>query len=337
MSQDESLLIRCKRLSPNITEYFDGMRYLGELDDADQATPALLNRMAVSMIMDELATIGIVSGFEVEDFITDPANFEAMFSMREKFDRVNLYEFFKSMTTEQYSVVSSIVDETVLDGDILLELVVYLQNTFPLDMHFAQMLDCVNHWTSTSNFRAHLQAIGRRIDNTDMSKAIVDDNNVEDIAKFLKKIRTHEQAVHACVDYLLKVYNDLKENDLRKEADKYDHGKLDPELLPLFAPYVERDDEEEPWFIKNHHIVTNHHVEHWEYLFDNKKIIQFRKEHAALILIGLAIDGVSIERVRSELGRLRRVIPVASYQYIEEMATRHYNFIKEIANEVIQG
>lgn len=338
MEIEETILTRCKRLSPNITEYFDGMRYLGNLDDADQATPAYLTQLAVSMVLLELSEIGIVSNFEVEDFITDTPNFEAMFAMREKFDRENLYDYFKNMTNEQYSILCDILDNTRQDEDILIELAHYCCDVSPVDLKFGQILNCTNHWVSTDRFRKHLDALRRKMDNTDQTKVFVSDDNVEAIGIFLKKMTRRELAVLKCAEYLLSIYKDLNEDALRFAINNYDHEKLDPETLPLFALRgmdPDADKKEEPSFLKHHHLTVSHHIEYWENRSKLGKVIQFTKEHGIMILLSLILDKISKDDVKTEFKRLEKIIPTNMLKYLNEMVDEHYNNLGSIADAII--
>ena len=313
MDNDDLLLTRCKRLSPIITEYFDGMRYLGDLDASEQATPVYLSQLGVAMIMDEVAEIGIVSTFEVEDFITDPVNFEAMFAMRERFDGTNLYEYLKSMTIEQLTTLYDILDGTVQDGDILIEVINYLCSVSPLDMKLAQILQCANHWTSIGKFRKHLEAIRRRLDNTDLIKPTITDDNVAAVAIFLQNISRNERKLSRCIDIITTRIKDLNEDILRDDVRNYDHEKLDPDTLPLFATMSEEDPE--PVFLTKHHKDVKHHIEYWENRKKQGLSILFTKEHVVMILLALLLDGLSDDKIVTEFKRLYKLVPTQVLNY----------------------
>ncbi len=331
MDGEELLLTRCKRLSPIITEYFDGMRYLGDLDDAEQATPAYLTQLGVAMIMDEVAEIGIVSTFEVEDFITDCANFEAMFAIRERFDGERLYDYLKSMTQEQVSIVRDIVEGTHQDGDILLEVINYFCSISPLDMKLAQILQCSNHWTSVNKFRKHLEAIFRKLDNTDLVKPTVTDDNVDAISKFLQKILRNERKLNRCLDILTVGLKELNEDVLRDAVRNYDHEKLDPDLLPLFATAPE--DGPEPPFVTKHHITVNHHIEYWEYKKKHNLAFVFTKENVVMILLALLLDGLSDDKIVVEFKRLYKLVPTSILNYGLDILNHYGASLRRVIDE----
>lgn len=331
MDSEELLLTRCKRLSPIITEYFDGMRYLGDLDDAEQATPAYLTQLGVAMIMDEVAEIGIVSTFEVEDFITDCANFEAMFAIRERFDGERLYDYLKSMTQEQVSIVRDIVEGTHQDGDILLEIINYFCSISPLDMKLAQILQCSNQWTSVNKFRKHLEAIFRKLDNTDLVKPSVTDDNVDAISKFLQKILRNERKLNRCLDILTVGLKELNEDVLRDAVRNYDHEKLDPDLLPLFATASE--DAPEPPFVTKHHITVNHHIEYWEYKKKHNLAFVFTKENVVMILLALLLDGLSDDKIVIEFKRLYKLVPTSILNYGLDILNHYGASLRRVIDE----
>ena len=287
--------------------------------------------------MGEVAEIGIVSNFEVEDFITDTPNFEAMFAMREKFDGLNLYQYFKNMTNEQYSTVCDILDATSEDGDILIELIHYMCEVSPLDIKLGQILSCVNHWTSTDRFRKHLDAIRRKMDNTDQNKTNINDSNIEAISIFLKKLSNREKVVSKCVNYLLDIDKDLNEDILRFEVNNYDHEKLDPDLLPLFAEFDLQEDttEEEPKFLQRHHLEVKHHIEYWENRNKLGKVIQFTKEVGVMILLSLILDKLSKEDIQVEFKKLEKIIPTIMLKYLRDTTDDHYNQLRSIADAIV--
>ena len=332
MATEELLLTRCKKLSLNITEYFDGMRYLGDLDTVEQATPAYLSQLAVAMVMDEVAEIGIVSNFTIEDFITDTANFEALFALREKFDKDSLYEYLKSATDQQRATVFDLVDSTADDGDVFLELIHYICEMSPLDMKLAQILQCVNFWTSTSRFREHLNAIRERLDNTDLSKSNITDDNVHAVSALIQKILTTEKALSKCVDILMKTARELDEDILRAAVRSYDHEKLKPDVLHLFATYKEGD--VEPPYVKRHHIETNHHIEYWEYRHKHDLSIAFIKENGVMILLALLLDGLTDEQIRQELTRLRNIASSAILDYVLDILDDYGAMLRRTLDEI---
>lgn len=316
MDNQESLLVRCKQLSVNIAEYFDGMKYLGDVDSAEQVTPAFLNRLAVTMVMDELAEIGIVSNFEIEDFILDVKNFEALFAMRERFDRINLYEFLKALTEEQLSLFHNLLDETAEDGDLLLELSHLLCEFAPLDLSYKLIQECSTQWTSVFKFRDHLNALRRKLENVDTTKAVVNDSNVNEIIAFLNNMKLRETAITKCVDLLLSKYQYLNETVLLTKVAKYDHEKLDPGLLPLFAAL--KDGEDEPEHVQSHHLEVDHHIEYWENKKKNKQPIHFTIEHGIMIMLSLMLDKLSLQDILTEYKRLSNMV---SEDILDRLAT----------------
>lgn len=338
MDSEESLIIRCKQLSVNIREYFDGMMYLGEVSDASEITPVYLNRLAVSMIMSEVADIGIVSEFDIDDFVTDPINFEALFAIREKLNAEILYEYFKNMTNEQYATLCDVLDGCSNDNDLLLDLINYICQVSPLDLKLGQILQCTSHWVSTSRFRQHLDALRRKMDNTDQNKTNITDDNIDDIAAFLQLLKRREEVVIKAVKYLLELYTDLKEDVLLKKAMRYDYEKLNPDELPVFANYTLHEDQytKEPECVTNHHETVDHHKEYWLKRRADDKVIQFTKEHGVLMVLSLMLDNLSVSDIKTEINLLKPVIPNNMLSFMYTLVDHHYANLMEVLRAAIE-
>jgi hypothetical protein len=332
MEVEESLIVRCKKLSPAANEYMENMMYLGDVEDSAEVTQAFLTQKAVSIIMAEVADIGIVSEFDIEDFVTDTANFEAMFAMRERLNNETLYEYFKSMTMEQWTVCCNILDDTQRDDDLLLNLIHYMAEISPLDLKIGQILQCSNHWVSNFRFRQHLDALRRKMDNTDMNKTNVNDDNILEITEFLKLIQSRTEAVVKAVQYLLGIYTDLNEEYMLQQAMKYDHDKLDPDKVHIFAKYNRSKEsfDGEPQCVSDHHRNVDHHIQYWMNRKKKDQVISATREHCVFIMLSIRLDDLDISQAKAEIDKYKQMFPNNLVEFMYEILNKHYDQLRGV-------
>ena len=295
----------CMDVSPNIKDYFDEERYLAEVDQPEALTPHLVEIMAVNLLLDELAEIGLETNQTAEEVVEYPTELNTVLDMRKAFDAELFYQLLKAMTEEQFSEFKAVIEECANPGDFLFEITDYCHEHFSTDERWENIHASAEHWWwSTDNFAKHINALIDKVErNSDPNKAVVDDDNVKDIADFLLKFQQRKDQVKHFVDYIVNQneYN-LNVPYLEKLVDEYDKSKLKPDKLPLFANYAKHTEEytEEPKFVKEHHLQISHHLEFWE----NRRDAMPTKEELIMIVASLWLDNLSREEIIKKLSPL---------------------------------
>ena len=295
----------CMDVSPNIKDYFDEERYLAEVDQPESLTPHLVEIIAVNLLLDELAQIGLETTQTAEEVVEYPTELNTVLDMRTAFDAEQLYQLLRSMSEEQFSEFKAVIEECANPGDFLFEIADYCLAHFPTDERWENIHASAEHWWwSTDNFTKHINALIEKVErNSDPNKAIVDDSNVKDIADFLLKFQQRKEQVKRFSDYIVNQHEFyLNVPYLEKLADEYDKTKLAPDKLPLFANYAKHKNEYqgEPEFIKQHHLQIRHHLEFWENHRDGIPV----NEELVMIVASLQLDNLSKETIIKKLSAL---------------------------------
>lgn len=306
----------CMDVSPNIKDYFDEERYLAEVDQPESLTPHLVEIMAVNLLLDELAQIGLETNQTAEEVVEYPTELNTVLDMRTAFDAEKFYQLLKAMSEEQFSEFKATVEECSNPGDFLFEITDFCNEHFSTDERWQNIHASAEHWWwSTENFAKHINALIDKVErNSDPNKAIVDDSNVKDVADFLLKFQQKKNQVKRFADYIVNQHEfDLNVPYLEKLVDEYDKIKLSPELLPLFANYAKHKDEYngEPEFVKQHHLTISHHLEYWAERKDHLPV----NEELVMIVVSLFLDGWSKEVV------IKKLTPLVN-SYLKEYPDR---------------
>ena len=181
----------CMGVSQNIKDYFDEERYLAEVDQPESLTPHLVEIMAVNLLLDELAQIGLETNQTAEEVVEYPTELNTVLDMRTAFDAEKFYQLLRSMSEEQFSEFKAVVEECSNPGDFLYEITDYCLAHFPIDERWENIHASAEHWWwSTDNFAKHINALIEKVErNSDPNKAVVDDSNISDVADFLLKFQ----------------------------------------------------------------------------------------------------------------------------------------------------
>ncbi len=315
----------CMDVSQNIKDYFDEERYLAEVDQPESLTPHLVEIMAVNLLLDELAQIGLETNQTAEEVVEYPTELNTVLDMRTAFDAEKFYQLLRSMSEEQFSEFKAVVEECSNPGDFLYEITDYCLAHFPIDERWENIHASAEHWWwSTDNFAKHINALIEKVErNSDPNKAVVDDSNISDVADFLLKFQQRKDQVKHFADYIINQHEwNLNVPYLLKMVDDYDKEKLDPKKLPLFANYAKHkgDYETEPEFMKQHHAHTNHHLEYWEQDRDGLPT----NEDLVMIIVSLFLDNLSKEDIIKKMSYIVN-------RYLKEYPDR-IKFLKYLIN-----
>lgn len=304
MDFSSSQIVRsCMNVSPNIKDYFDEERYLAEMDQPELLTPHLIEIMAVNLLLDELAVIGLETNQTAEEVVEYPTELNTIFDMRTAFDAEQLYSLLKAMPEKQFSEFTAIIEECQNSGDLLFDITDYFHIHFSTDERWENIRASAEHWWwSTDNFAKHINALVEKVERgSDPNKAVVDDKNIEDVAAFLLNFQQRLSQVKSFTDYIINSHEwPVDVNRLEKMVKDYDREKLDPSKLPVFAEYTEHPDryKEEPQLVKEHHLHTNHHLEYWQHAGASS----ITREDLVMIVVSLFLDGLSREDIVKKLG-----------------------------------
>lgn len=291
---------RCCSASQAINDYFVEERYVAEVEQSDIITPDFVSVLALDLLLDELAEIGIETNNNAEDILMSPTDLTVAFTLREKLDKDNFYRLVKSLSEKQYSNFLGVVENCVTAEDLLIELVDYFTSTIPTDTEWDLISRTLDIWYSTEAFSNHISAIQSKVDiASDKNVSYVTDKNITNIANFLKRMKQREAMVNTLVKYIYKQHPSLNIRVLENLIAHYDKDKLKPELLPLFAEYNATHPDKEPDFLKEHHHTIRHHLEYWELHKDE----QPSREDCIMIFVSLLLDGFRKDSLKKEINR----------------------------------
>ena len=337
----------CMDVSPNIKDYFDEERYLAEVDQPESLTPHLVEIMAVNLLLDELAQIGLETNQTAEEIAEYPTELNTVLDMRTAFDAEKFYQLLKAMTEEQFSEFKAVIEECANSGDFLFEITDYCYAHFSTDERWENIHASAEHWWwSTDNFAKHINALIEKVErNSDPNKAVVDDGNVSDIASFLLKFTQRKDQVKHFADYIVNSDSwHLNVPLLVEMVENYDKVKLSPDLLPKFADYDahKSDYEKEPDFVTHHHYTTNHHLEYWKSIDDR----HLQREDLVMIIASLFLDKLSKEDIVKQVTPLvnmhiktknDKVVAESDIKFLKYLINLDFNQIAsgEIANATI--
>lgn len=317
------LIARCRALSPGIDAYFSEERYREELDPEDEITPQYLVDAAISLVMDKLRDIGIISNFSVGEILDNAFDMEVMFYLASKFDANNYYNLLSCFDDKEMSEYTAMLENISYPEDYLFDLSDYFNQLFPLDVGWEYISRSTDRWGSTMDFVTHIANIQLKIEvNRDSVKAPVGDTDVAIVKRFIEVMDERDKKVKIYVDYLLEKYGKyLNADKLRNMVRKYDREKLESDKILLFAKWNALPEEEKlrigtPTFLNNHHLHTNHHIEYWE----THKGIDLTPEIAVMIVISLVLDNLPASKMNEELRRYQPIATLPVYGFMMTIA-----------------
>lgn len=298
---NEALILRCRECSSAINDYFEERMYLLEVEDIETVTPIFLRNKAVSLVLTELQSIGLVFNSPA-DVLEDVFTLNLMFALRARFDRKYLSEMLRKLDEDIYTSFCTQIEQVELAEDLLLEVAYHLHDLLPLDEKWSLIAQGADVVMSDERLVSHLNAIVANIDtNFDRNHAVVTESNLDEISTFLKNTEQRQTIARSLAEDCLKHFPEIDKIELIGEVDRYDYNKLTPDKLPLFAAYHEVLGEPEPNFVKEHHRTTNHHLEYYKgrsgHPFPSKAV-------CVMIVISLWLDKLSREEMHSKIGVL---------------------------------
>lgn len=337
-SYTDPVIEKCRYLSENINAYFDEKRYIAEVEQIEQVTPQFLRDLAISLLLDELSVIGIESSFVPSDLITSAIDMETAFYLRSKFDGTNFYKTLKALDEASYSEFSGINENITLAEDMLREFAEYFSEKFPLDVGWQYIARSMDHWTSTEAFVKHINAICIKLEhNTDPNKTSITESNLDEVSAFLNHMQAQAEELKTYFYYFVKNYSTsqypIDFAKLRTLIKKYDHDKLHPDILPFFASYHKEQPEEEPSYVKHHHLTVNHHYEYWKLRNDredNHEIMEW--EEAIMYILALVLDRLTEDEITKEINTklkaLTNVVDEKVIYFLHELSHLDYEAIR---------
>lgn len=307
---DIPIVRRCCDASTAINDYFLEERYVVEVDQNELLTPNFLSILALNLLLDEVADIGIETDNTAEDLLVSPFDIDVLFYYREKLDKDNLYSFLKSLSEYKYSEFCGVIENCTTAEDMLIEMTDFMNNTIPTDAGWDFISKSLESWCSTEAFAKHINAIQSKIDiHADKNKTYITDDNVMQVANFLKKMKQRAEKIKRVIMWI-EARHQVDKTVLSGMLNTYDKDKLRPDLLPLFAEYDATHPEKEPQYLKDHHLTIYHHYEYWEWRYENKDkvggFIPPTKEEYCMILGSLVLDGLRGEAMGKEVKKFEK-------------------------------
>ena len=327
---DIPIVKRCCDISPAINDYFLEERYVVEVEQNDLLTPNFLSILALNLLLDEVADIGIETDRTSEDLLLSPFDIDVLFYLREKLDKDNLYAFLKSLSDYKYSEFCGVVENCTTAEDLLIEMTDFMNNTIPTDVAWDLISRALDSWCSTEAFAKHVNAIQSKIDiHSDKNKTYINDDNVMQVANFLKKMKQRAETIKRVIMWI-EARKQVDRSILSSMLDTYDKDKLRPDLLPLFAQYDATHPEKEPEYLKDHHLTIYHHYEYWEWRYNNReKVGGFTsptKEQYCMILGSLVLDGLRGDKMLSEVKKFEK-FGGEGYELIYSLCTEDWDAV----------
>lgn len=313
----ESFIQRCCECCPNINDYFLERRYIGDVESREDITPSYLYQQTLSLLIGELQELGLeCNNLDALQVDTNLPN--ALLLLRHAFDTTYFLKLLKSLDEKNYSILESQVELIEDPADYLLEITNILHELLPHDMDWERLVMWNNEFMSDARFAAHINALFKSVnDQLDQHTPLVSEDKLADYTNFLQEMQRNinyaKRIVAAAIDrYPSKSVLHIQHSYLQKASTHYDHEKLHPaELLDKFVEYYAKGKPKpEPEFVLQHHLKSDHHIEH--YIGNPNAPIPLAersfptKGQGVMILIGLYLDGLSTEQVKAELIKLKR-------------------------------
>lgn len=309
MYQNDRVIERCCSLSENIDNFFSEERYLAEVNQIEEVTPEFLRNIAITQLLGELEVLGIITNQDAGEVLTDSVALETAFYLRAKFDSYSYYKALTALPEEVYATYMGIVENIEFEEDILIELGNFFNNVFPTDVGWDYISRANTQWTSTLRLSEHITAIQIKVDTKhDNNTTPITEDNFENIKLFLQHTCDREKQIRIYVD---KVASRFKVDipALYDLVSKYDHEKLQPDLLEQFAWYYVNESKTEPPSHVLHHLTVNHHHEYWEYrhntaVHNNTTSDEQLNETTAVMVVGsMVLDGMTQDKMRADIDK----------------------------------
>lgn len=336
---EQDVITKARYLSPAIDEYFANQeykRFTGDEAAKEEVTDRYLLHVALELLFTEVKEMGIEADLNVDDFIESPAELSTLFAIRDKFDKDHLYQTLKNLSDESFSSFQDAYESIQLPEDLYLELAPWLARLFSEDAQWRLIDLSVTRWYSTEDFGHHLTEIMTKLlEKTDWNKSVVNDTNLDSIAKFLNLMKIRRDTITVYIKKICKLYpDDLNPDVLAKMIKNYDIQKLDHDQLPLFATYNDIHPKEEPPFLKKHHLEVNHHVEYWEGKWKNHQkyntpMPKYTKEIAVMLVVSLVLDHLSPRQMQNHIKPLQDIVDRDGYEFTVALTKLDYDkFLK---------
>ena len=333
LTYEQEIVAKIRNMSPNIDEYFANQMYkkfVGDEAGAEEVTDRYLLNVALELLFVEVKDMGIEADLNVDDFLESPVELSTLFAIREKFDKDHLYETLKNLSDKTFSSFQDAYESIQLPEDLYMELVPWFARLFPEDPQWRVLDMSITRWYSTEAFGDHLSGIMKQLlENTDRNKAVVTDNNIASISKFLNLMKIRRDRITSYIHDIYKQYEDLDQEVLAKYIKNYDIQKLNNDQLPLFAAYNDIKPKEEPPFLKQHHLDVNHHVEYWVSKWERHQKYQtpmpkYTKEIAVMLVVSLVLDDLTPGQMKNRIKPLKEIVDRDCYEFTKELTNFNY-------------
>lgn len=322
----ERLISRCRAVSPGINDYFEEQRYIAEVENIEEITPQYLLNTAISLVLDLLEEIGIDSNFSVEELLDSSVDLETMFYLAHKFDSDNYYRVLKSFDEHQLAEYNAMIENINLPEDYLFEIAAYFNELFPTDIGWEYINRGTEYWFSTDRLVGHLVGIQSKLEvNQDPNPIPIQEEDLPMVQEFLRVMMEREEKVTAYASYICEKFSGMVDRSkLNGMIRRYDKEKLHPDTILLFAkwnalPKEEKEKIGEPEFLKNHHLHDDHHIEHWEQLQKEHRLVPMSHETAVMVVISLILDDLPDPKMRQELERYKTIADEVTYQFMWDL------------------
>ena len=336
---EQDLIAKIRYLSPDIDEYFANQEYKRLTTDeagSEEITDRFLLNVALELLFGEVKAMGIEADLNVDDFTETPAELSTLLAIREKFDKDNLYETLKNLSDDSFASFQNTYESIQLPEDLFMELAPWFGRLFSEDPQWRLIDLAVTRWYSTEDFGHHLTEIMTRLlEKTDRNKAVVNDENLSSVARFLRLMAIRRDTITVYIKELLKLFPDeLNEDVLAKMIKNYDIQKLNHDQLPLFATYNDVHPKEEPPFLKKHHLEVDHHVEYWEGKWKihqkyGTPMPKYTHEIAVMLVVSLVLDDLSQRQMMNHIKPLKDIVDRDGYEFTVKLTKQDYaKFLK---------
>lgn len=207
------LTSRCMAISPEVEDYIVRQAYLVEVVE-EQVTPEYIAKTAISLIVDELAELGIYLDGSYEEICTQVALMELVLDLREKFDKNNLLELLKKREDLQLIVQNSLENQE----DVLVTIVTMFAEKMPLDDGWNYIAERTELLFDEPELIQHLDAIMKQLELYG-EPSVTDHHPVENVSEILSTLDKRLQLQNKIYSLVVGVRGIMSEDMIKHRVD----------------------------------------------------------------------------------------------------------------------
>ena len=331
----QDIISECRRLSPNIESYFANELYLLDVTTVDLINNTWLKNRALTMLIDEVHELGIVSDLDDDDFIDIPELRQLMLYVRGLFDKDNLKQVLLDGPEELLGAVVDTVQGCTEPDDFFGVFTELMMNRLPTIEGWEYIVNRRQYLYSDIKLVKHVQAVAKLASDPVLRQDnVIDDGALYSITDVLQYLDGHTKLIRQGIDDICNYDEEVLRDKLLVKLAQHDVDLTRPGTIQEMSTYFYQMSRSKttpiPEFRKLHKQNNSHH---FEYYIEHRCAPD--KEQVVELDTNLLVPGVDKDYMKVRLTNLLKNLPAVYFPpQVQELM---FSYLDAIRLEVHDG